>query len=243
MDEWLAGRKVGAVLLSLARPHREATIEGMSDDIPQDLIDKMMVKCARRCCICRRFRPTKLQVHHIVERSQGGANDEDNLIVTCMSCHTDVHSKVPFARRFSVEELKGHRDTLVRMVEQGVFPADDIDDAAEVVAGLLRASAKAPSSLSPEATEMLLRSVNGKAQQGCVLVTESFEGLSIMMGDDGRTIPNEDGRTQAKWKRAVRELREARLLDRHSEGVFEVTDEGYLAADEIIVSRGQSGQG
>jgi hypothetical protein len=51
------------------------------ENIPQDLIDKMMVKCARRCCICRRFRPTKLQVHHIVLKGDGGTNEEDNLIV------------------------------------------------------------------------------------------------------------------------------------------------------------------
>jgi hypothetical protein len=209
----------------------------VSDNIPQDLIDKMMVKCARRCCICRRFRPTKLQVHHIIERNQGGTNDEDNLIVTCMSCHTDVHSKVPFARRFSVEELKGHRDALVRMVEQGVFPVDDIDDAAEVMATLLRASAKSSSDLSPEATELLLHAVNAKAQQGCVMVSLSFEGLCITMGDDGREIPNDDGRTPAKYKRALKELRQAKLLDRLSEGVFEVTDEGYLVADEIMVNQ------
>ena len=48
----------------------------MSDEIPSDLVDRMMVKCARRCCICRRYRPTKLQVHHIVERGQGGGNEE-----------------------------------------------------------------------------------------------------------------------------------------------------------------------
>jgi 5-methylcytosine-specific restriction endonuclease McrA len=47
-------------------------------DIPQDLVDRMMVKCGRRCCICRRFLPTKLQVHHIIERANGGTNEEDN---------------------------------------------------------------------------------------------------------------------------------------------------------------------
>ena len=49
-------------------------------EIDLEVIDRMMVRCGRRCCICRRFRPTKLQVHHIVERSQGGSDDEDNLI-------------------------------------------------------------------------------------------------------------------------------------------------------------------
>ena len=63
-------------------------------DIPQDVIDAMMVKCGRRCCVCRRFRPTKLQVHHIKERAKGGGDEEDNLIVTCFSCHSDVHTHV-----------------------------------------------------------------------------------------------------------------------------------------------------
>jgi 5-methylcytosine-specific restriction endonuclease McrA len=83
-------------------------------DLPDDLVATMMVKCARRCCICRRFRPTKLQVHHIIERNQDGDNDEENLIVICLSCHSDVHTTVPFTRRFTVEELKGHRDAVIR---------------------------------------------------------------------------------------------------------------------------------
>src|SRR3972149_9786927 len=94
-------------------------------DIPQDLIDRMMVKCARRCCICRRFRPTKLQVHHIKEKNDGGTDEEDNLIVTCITCHSDVHSQVPFTRRFSVEELKGHRNALIKMLEEGKLPRDE----------------------------------------------------------------------------------------------------------------------
>jgi hypothetical protein len=210
----------------------------MSEKISKELVDKVMVKCGRRCCICRRFRPTKLQVHHIVERNQGGNNDEENLIVLCFTCHTDVHTNVPFARRFTVEEQKGHRDALVKMVEQGVLPPDDKDNADGGILALLQAAAKAQPTLSSVATEILLQSVNGKAQQGCVLVNLSFEGLTITMGDVGRTIPNGDGRTQAKYKRAVTELRQARLLDYLSKGVFEVTDEGYLAADEIMVSQG-----
>src|SRR5947207_15061875 len=114
----------------------------------------MMVKCARRCCICRRFRPTKLQVHHIRERGQGGTNEEGNLIVVCFSCHSDVHTKVPFARRFSVEELKGHRDALVKMVEEGKLSAGDTDEADEAMAEVvrsLRASPKVDVPLMPEA--------------------------------------------------------------------------------------------
>src|SRR5215475_7064434 len=118
----------------------------MSDEIPQELVERMMVKCARRCCICRRFRPTKLQVHHIDEKSQGGGNEEDNLIVVCFSCHSDVHTQVPFARRFSKEELKGHRDALIRMVEEGKLSAADTDDADEVMLSLLKVLQTLPQS-------------------------------------------------------------------------------------------------
>lgn len=92
------------------------------EDIPQEIVDRMMVKCGRCCCICRQFKPTKLQVHHIIERAKGGDNNEDNLIVTCLSCHTDIHTKVPFARRFSVDEQKGHRNEVVRLVNDGTLP-------------------------------------------------------------------------------------------------------------------------
>jgi hypothetical protein len=48
------------------------------DDIPEEIVDKMMIACGRRCCICKRYRPTKLQVHHIQERARGGTHDEEN---------------------------------------------------------------------------------------------------------------------------------------------------------------------
>lgn len=34
----------------------------------------------------------KLEVHHIVYRSNGGSDDQDNLITLCKSCHDKVHS-------------------------------------------------------------------------------------------------------------------------------------------------------
>jgi hypothetical protein len=211
----------------------------MSDEIPADLVDKMMVKCARRCCICRRFRPTKLQVHHIKERSQGGTNDEDNLIVVCFSCHSDVHTKVPFARRFSQEELKGHRDALVKMVAEGKLPTTDTDDTDVLMTAIAQTAPKGDPGLSPEATEILLRAVNTMGpEQGSVLVILHTEGLSIKMGDASRTFKHDDRRTQAKYRRAIQELVGLGLLEQVSDSVLDVTDEGYLVADEIMVNQG-----
>lgn len=42
------------------------------------------------CQICG-AKNTRLEVHHIVYRSKGGTDDEDNLITLCESCHKKVH--------------------------------------------------------------------------------------------------------------------------------------------------------
>jgi hypothetical protein len=213
----------------------------VSDSIPQDLVDKMMVKCARRCCICRRFRPTKLQVHHIVERNQGGTNDEDNLIVTCMACHTDVHSKVPFSRRFSSEELKGHRDALVKMVEQGVLPADDRDDADEAMAEVVRALRAAPKTevaLMPEAAELLVAAVGCKSnRQGIVFASMMNSGLRLGAGERYNFFTPGDRRAEANYKHALEQLLTCGLVERESASMLWVTHSGYLAADEIMVGQ------
>lgn len=207
-------------------------------DIPQDLVDRMMVKCARRCCICRRFRPTKLQVHHIVERSDGGSDDEDNLIVVCLSCHTDVHTKVPFARRFSVDELKGHRDALVQLVAEGRLPAGDSEDSDGVIARVLevaRASHRDSGTLSTEAMEVLLAAVASEGpSQGNVHAIQHDSGFVVMVGS-GTAFDSEDRRIQAKYRQAVEELIQNRFLRHLSAELYEVTAEGYLAADDLAV--------
>ncbi|MFR6141815.1 MAG: RNA-guided endonuclease IscB [Finegoldia sp.] len=43
------------------------------------------------CQICG-AKHTRLEVHHIVYRSKGGTDDEDNLITLCESCHKKIHT-------------------------------------------------------------------------------------------------------------------------------------------------------
>lgn len=211
-------------------------------DIPQEVIDRMMVKCARRCCICRRFRPTKLQVHHVDERSKGGSDDEDNLIVVCLSCHTDVHTRVPFARRFSVDELKGHRDGLLKLVADGRLPAGDTSDTEEVVARIVHVSLGRHDhleSLSPEAIEILLTAVASEGvAQGNVHTIQHDGGFVVMVGG-GQTFGSDDRRVQAKYKQGVKQLIKTGLLEHVSAELYEVTAYGYLAADELAVDSSQ----
>ncbi len=206
-------------------------------DIPQDVIDRMMVKCGRRCCICKRFRPTKLQVHHIQEKAQGGSNDEDNLIVTCFSCHSDVHTTVPFARRFSRDELKQHRDTLVKQVAEGVFPASDVDDADVVIRQVLeelrRAGSQQPQ-LTAYATEILLRAVDAPAvEQGDILYVRDSSGTTIQINSKNVIGDPTNNRLVAAYKNGLEQLVRYGLVERVSDNLYEVTYPGYLLADEL----------
>ena len=45
------------------------------------------------CQYCKgKHKDSKLEVHHIVYRSNGGSNEESNLITLCHTCHQNVHS-------------------------------------------------------------------------------------------------------------------------------------------------------
>lgn len=209
-------------------------------EIPQERIDSMMVKCGRRCCICRRFRPTKLQVHHIIEQAQGGTDDEDNLIVTCFSCHTDIHTKVPFARRFSVGELKDHREAVIRMVTEGKLPLGDTDDTDEVIARVvqqMRAVENPTIELLPEAVEVLTKAVKSEGgMQGMFNFVKHQMGFSLLVAGVDQ-FDFHAHRLQARYKKALEQLLQCKLVAWRCDEILDVTYEGYLAADELL-SRG-----
>jgi len=200
--------------------------------ISQDLVDRMMVACARRCCVCRRFKPTHLQVHHIDERAAGGSDEWNNLIVLCLTCHTDVHSSIPFARRFTHEELKGHRKTLIEMVVAGIFDLNEPDEYQPVI---LRAARTIDAGgLSKEAVELLLTAAVGeKSSQGMIFIQENSAGTGYFAGNSKRLNPHQDNRRTAEFKRGLNQLLDRGLVDYDSPTMFWLTTEGYLLADEL----------
>ena len=45
------------------------------------------------CQYCKgKHKDSKLEVHHIIFRSQGGSDEESNLITLCNTCHTNLHN-------------------------------------------------------------------------------------------------------------------------------------------------------
>lgn len=129
--------------------------------ISDSVAAKILVKSARHCCICRRFSPLQIQIHHIVEQADGGSNDEDNLIPICILCHSSVHAKMHMTKGFSRVELKGHREAVYEMVEKGKLPLQpqitggEMHALSAVIIETLKAEGKSKE-LSERATEILL---------------------------------------------------------------------------------------
>lgn len=89
------------------------------------IIEECMVKSARHCCVCHRYKGVKLEVHHIKPKEQGGQDTIDNAITLCFDCHADAghyHAKHPRGSKFSPSELKKHRANWYKQVSQGKIP-------------------------------------------------------------------------------------------------------------------------
>jgi hypothetical protein len=90
---------------------------------PKEVKDEVLVKCGRHCCICHKFCGIKIELHHIVLKSEGGEESIDNCIPLCLDCHSDQKSydfKHPKGTKYSRDELKGHRDKWYSLVGQNL---------------------------------------------------------------------------------------------------------------------------
>lgn len=80
---------------------------------PRDVAEKALVACGRCCCLCHQFCGLKMELHHILEKADGGDDSFENCIPLCFDCHADQRSydsKHPKGRKYTREELRSHRD-------------------------------------------------------------------------------------------------------------------------------------
>lgn len=85
-------------------PRREI-LEPLSSSQKEELIQKVGTRCSYPNCP----ETTTFEVHHIIPRTEGGTNKENNLIVLCPTHHTKAHSgEIPKERlkRYSVSKVK-----------------------------------------------------------------------------------------------------------------------------------------
>ncbi len=84
----------------------------------RDEVSSLLVRCHRRCCICRRFCGVKIETDHIVPTEERGTDDIDNAIPVCFECHAEIHSyndRHPRGRKFLPDELRAHKEQWLRI--------------------------------------------------------------------------------------------------------------------------------
>lgn len=91
--------------------------------------EELLVASARHCCVCHRYRGTKLEIHHINPVEQGGKDTYENGIVLCFDCHSDAghyYAKHPKGTKFTPAELKKHKEAWFKIVkDNGIkMPSD-----------------------------------------------------------------------------------------------------------------------
>lgn len=208
-------------------------------DIPQELVDEVMARCARHCCVCRRHAPLHLQVHHIVERANGGPDTLANLIAICLTCHCDVHTKTFFTRRFTPGELVRGRDEVYRLVSEGRLPHADLRELQypAVLSLADRAVDGGYAQLPRRAVEFLLAAALSERSAGEFLAVTDRGGWRAYIGPD-QLLELARPRDIAECKHALDVLCDEEMFERMngSQHIFNVTYRGYQTADELAAA-------
>jgi predicted nucleotidyltransferase len=90
---------------------------------PPKVAEKALLDSKRSCCICHKFCGVKIELHHIVQVSEGGENTYDNCIPLCLDCHAEVkayNDKHPKGKKYRESELRQHRDRWYKKVRDSI---------------------------------------------------------------------------------------------------------------------------
>lgn len=80
---------------------------------PEKIKIDVLLKCKRYCCYCEKYKGRDIEVHHIIQKANGGDDTFDNAIPLCYDCHSEIGSynpNHPKGNRFRADELKKIRD-------------------------------------------------------------------------------------------------------------------------------------
>jgi hypothetical protein len=95
--------------------------------IPEELEAKLLVESRNTCNIC--WKSKEVQIHHIIPVEFGGDNSEDNLIVVCLNCHSDVHTQRDMARNLKPRTIRLYKETWLDLLARyPLVPANLADE-------------------------------------------------------------------------------------------------------------------
>ncbi len=146
---------------------------------------QLLADCHRRCCICHRFCGVKMELDHIVPRSDGGGDEIENAIPVCFECHAEIHlynDRHPRGRKFQPDELEAHKRQWLEMCRQQPSALVDAQRVADV--GPLQALID-----ELEFNIAAARSCEGPSPVLCAFEAGQFnramsEGILSLLGDD-----------------------------------------------------------
>jgi hypothetical protein len=76
---------------------------------PDAAVAQLLADCKRHCCVCLKWSGTKIHLHHIIPKAQGGPDEIDNAIPVCLDCHAEIESRGNMGRQFTAPELREHK--------------------------------------------------------------------------------------------------------------------------------------
>jgi len=164
---------------------------------PSKEINRLLVQCHRRCCVCHRFCGIKIEIDHIVPKSQGGEDIIENAMPVCFECHAEIHlynDKHPRGRKFTPDELRKHKEQWLSICAEKP----------EALVDALRNGDVGPLQALVDELDFNCHVSNRKFGLGCQFETTQFnrtisEGLLSLLPDDVRNSLIE---AYARMKRA-----------------------------------------
>lgn len=98
---------------------------------PSKVEVEALTACKRHCCLCEKHVKTKIELHHIKQKSKGGKDTFENCIPLCFDCHAEVGSynnEHPKGKKYSEIELKKIRDDFYQRIEMGFMNVETLSD-------------------------------------------------------------------------------------------------------------------
>lgn len=98
---------------------------------PPKIKVQALVASARHCCVCHKTARRNIEVHHIIPYYISNDNSFENAIPLCFDCHSEAghyNNKEPKGNKYSLEELRKHRDNWYKIVAEGKVKYFDIEE-------------------------------------------------------------------------------------------------------------------
>jgi hypothetical protein len=136
--------------------------------ISKAIRDQLLVEAQHRCTICSE---RCFEIHHIVEQSEGGNDQPDNLIVMCPNCHQHRYHR---CGEFTRDQLRMYKRQLQERAEIEKRLLQNLDDirvavreknAREVQTELLKELTNAKALINPSRTPRLAQSIQEAAHE------------------------------------------------------------------------------